>query len=145
LLKKILRSIAIVAGLTFTTAITAAAADLTIQVTNLRSADGDIHFAIYDQPATFPKKSGKLAGKKTPAKLSKVSAVFEGLKPGTYAIAIYHDENTNGKFDQGFLGIPLEGYAFSKDAPVFLGPPSFDEAAVTLKESGAKITIKMDY
>ena len=145
MLKNFFQSTTIITGLFLTTALTAAAADLTIQVTNLRSTDGNIHFAIYDQPESFPKKSDKFAGKKIPAKPNGVSAVFAGLKPGTYAVAIYHDENANGKFDQGFLGIPLEGYSFSRDAPVFLGPPSFDDAAVTVKEAGTKITIRMDY
>ena len=136
---------AIIIGLSLTTALTAASADLTISVTNLRSADGNIHFAIYDQPQSFPKNSGKLAGEKIPAKSNKVSVVFNGLKPGTYAVAVYHDENMNGKFDQGFLGIPIEGYAFSKDATVFLGPPSFDDAAIIVKEARTIITIRMDY
>ncbi len=136
---------AIIVVLFLTTALTAASADLTISVTNLKSGDGNIHFAIYNQPELFPKKSGKLAGKKIPAKPNKVSVVFAGLKPGMYAVAVYHDENMNGKFDQGFLGIPIEGYAFSKDAPVFLGPPSFNDAAIIVKEARKIITIRMDY
>ena len=54
------------------------------------------------------------------------------LKKKSYAIAVYHDENDNDSFDQGFLGIPLEDYAFSNNAAVFLGPPSFDDAAFIL-------------
>ena len=37
---------------------------------------------------------------------------FKGLKDGVYAIAIIHDENTNGKLDTNFIGIPAEGVAF---------------------------------
>ena len=49
---------------------------------------------------------------------------FNGLTPKRYGIAVYHDENDNDESDQGFLASPLEGYAFSNNAPVFLGPPS---------------------
>ena len=118
---------------------------MTVHVINLRSTEGKINFAIYDNPELFPMRSGKLAGTKVSAKQNEVTTIFKGLKPGAYAIAVYHDENENGKFDQGFLGIPLEGYAFSKDASVFLGPPSFNDASVIVKNSATSITIKMDY
>ena len=121
------------------------ATELKINVTNLQSGDGTVYFAVYDRPETFPKRTGKLVGTKLPAKSNGVVAVFSDLKPGNYAVAIYHDENSNGKFDQGFLGIPLEGYAFSNNAPVFLGPPEFEDAAVKINGKSTAITIKMDY
>ncbi len=71
-------------------------------------------------------------------------AVFKGLRPGRYAVAVYHDENDNGEFDQALFGIPLEDFGFSNDATVFLGPPSFGEAQVSVPEEGARITIHMD-
>ena len=40
-----------------------------------------------------------------------------------------HDEDGDGQFDTGFLGIPNEGYGFSSDARGTMGPPSFDSAA----------------
>jgi len=82
---------------------------------------------------------------KVPAKKPSIQWTFKNLQPGRYAIATYHDENSNGKFDQGFLGIPLEGYAFSNAATVFLGPPDFSEAAITLSENNSQQTIIMDY
>jgi uncharacterized protein (DUF2141 family) len=144
-LKKFCWGIAFVAGLLLPTIGEANAAELKIHVTNLQSGDGAVYFAVYDKPETFPKRTGELVGTKLPAKSNGVVAVFADLKPGTYAVAIYHDENSNGKFDQGFLGIPLEGYAFSNNAPVFLGPPEFEDAAVTINGKGTEITIKMDY
>ena len=124
---------------------TSEALDLTVHVTNLRSTKGEINFAIYDNPALFPKRSGRLHGTKASASQNEVTTIFKGLKAGAYAVAIYHDENKNGKFDQGFLGIPLEGYAFSKDASVFLGSPSFNDASVIVKGDATIITIRMEY
>ena len=57
---------------------------------------------------------------------------------------MYHDENGNGEFDQGFLGIPLEDYGFSNGASGFLGPPSFSDAAFPLSGEGGRITIRLD-
>ena len=145
MIKKIPPFIALTISFLLSAVQTSKALDLTVYVTNLRSAKGEIHFAIYDNPELFPMRSGKLSGTKVSAKLNEVTTIFKGLEPGTYAVAIYHDENENGKFDRGFLGIPIEGYAFSKDASVFLGPPSFNDASVILKDGATSITIKMDY
>ena len=72
-------------------------------------------------------------------------ATFEDLAPGTYAVAVYHDENGNGEFDQGLFGIPLEGYAFSMGARAFFGPPSFERAAFAVAAAGTTVTIAMTY
>jgi uncharacterized protein (DUF2141 family) len=118
------------------------AADLTVQVTNLRSNAGTVHFGLYNTAADFP-TSRVWQERVVPA--GTPSVVFSGLAPGNYALAVFHDENKNGEFDQGFLGIPLEGYGFSNNARVFLGPPKFDEARVVLGEAGASISIAVTY
>ncbi len=121
------------------------AAELLIEVIGLRSADGKIHLAVYDRPEEFPRGDKRLFETVVEAAAEKVRIVLGDLKPGTYAVAAYHDENANDKFDKGLFGIPLEGYAFSNDATVFLGPPAFAAAAVTVNADGAHITITMTY
>ncbi|MCZ6466599.1 MAG: DUF2141 domain-containing protein [Alphaproteobacteria bacterium] len=121
------------------------AAELRVDVTGLRSGDGEVHLAVFATPETFPDSDGMLAEAIVRAKAAGVHWVFSGLKPGTYALAVYHDENENREFDRGFLGIPLEGFAFSNDATVFFGPPDFADAAVTVPGNGARITIRMTY
>lgn len=127
------------------TATMATAAELRVDVTELRSGDGEVHLAVFATPATFPDSDAILAEAIVRAKAGGVYWVFTGLKPGTYALAVYHDENENREFDTGFLGIPLEGFGFSNDAPVFFGPPDFADAAVTVPGKGARITIRMTY
>lgn len=120
------------------------AADLTVEVVGLGSDNGNVHFALYDNPATFPDDEGRLRGTHVPIAGRRAVAVFKDLAPGPYAVAVYHDENANGSFDQGFLGLPLEDYGFSNGAPAFLGPPSFDQAKVSVPEKGIRITIDVD-
>jgi uncharacterized protein (DUF2141 family) len=50
---------------------------------------------------------------------------FLDIPAGTYTLVIVHDENMSSKLDTNWLGIPTEGYGFSNDAKVMLGPPSF--------------------
>ena len=123
----------------------AAAADLTVTVTNLRSGDGNVHYAVYDDPDGFPSAGRWRTGGVVPAANDQVTTVISGLPAGRYALAVYHDENANGSFDQWLFGLPLEGFGFSRDAPARFGPPKFDDAAIDLPETGAEITIRMRY
>ena len=103
--------------------------DFLLIVSGLRSQEGDVHIALYDNPSQFPNADGMIFKIEVPIIEGAAHHKFIGMEPGLYAVAVYHDENDNDEFDQGFLGIPLEDYAFSKNAPVFLGPPNFARAA----------------
>lgn len=60
--------------------------------------------------------------------------VFDGLVPGEYAVAAFHDENANNDLDRNFLGIPSEGTGASNDAHNMFGPPSYDDARFRLRD-----------
>jgi uncharacterized protein (DUF2141 family) len=124
--------------------LTGQAVDLQIQVVGLRSARGEVHLGIFDQPAAFP-QGERLAGTKVKVGSGPVTAVFTNLQPGTYAVSLYHDENSNGRFDKNFLGLPQEGYGFSNDARPGLGPPSFKKASFTVDDQHTVITITVQY
>ena len=122
----------------------APAAELTVEVLGLGSDKGQVHFGLYDNPATFPDKDARIQGIETAVRYGRAEAVFSGLEKGLYAVAVFHDENGNGSFDQALLGIPLENFGFSNGARALLGPPSFESAQVRVPEGGAKITIRLD-
>jgi uncharacterized protein (DUF2141 family) len=70
--------------------------------------------------------------------------IVRDLPDGTYAVQGFHDENRNGKVDRGLFGIPKEGIAFSNDAPIHFGPPSWKDARIVV--AGAQtIRMKMRY
>lgn len=66
------------------------------------------------------------------------------VPPGRYAVQAVHDENGNGQFDRRGLW-PLEGMGFSRDAPMRMGPPRFEDAAFDLTEAGAVLRLTMRY
>ena len=41
---------------------------------------------------------------------AKATCSFEELPPGTYALAVIHDENRDGKRATDWMGLPKEGY-----------------------------------
>jgi uncharacterized protein (DUF2141 family) len=70
---------------------------------------------------------------------------FEDIPPGTYALAVIHDENMNGKLDTNWLGIPTEGYGFSNDAQAVLQAPSFSAASFAYDGRSLNLTIGLRY
>ena len=63
---------------------------------------------------------------------------------GNYAVSALDDENGNLEMDKT-LGMPKEGYGFSRDAKVGLGPPKFEDCAFEIDEPLVKITIRIRY
>ena len=57
--------------------------------------------------------------------------VFEitGLQSGKFAISVIYDEDSDGKLDTGFLGIPTELVGFSNNEKGLFGPPSFNKTS----------------
>jgi len=63
-----------------------------------------------------------------------VSITCADLKPGTYAVKVFHDINSDRKLNTNWVGWPQEPFGFGNDAPIKMGPPSFEAAAVPVKE-----------
>ncbi|MAZ07685.1 MAG: hypothetical protein CMM99_04410 [Rickettsiales bacterium] len=105
------------------------AGKLKINVKNINEKVGSIHFALYNKGESFPEKKGKILGLvKDAEEIFKDGLLIEDLKESNYAVAIFHDENSNDEFDT-FWSIPQEKYGFSNDAEVFFGPPNFEDAS----------------
>jgi uncharacterized protein (DUF2141 family) len=118
------------------------AEDLTVEVQHVTPNGGPVMVAVYDKSEDFPSPQKGLAGQAVGAQGESAEAIFHGLAPGRYAVAVYQDLNRNGRLDKNFLGLPTEPYGFSRDARGSLGPPSFDAAAVDIPAT-AKVIINL--
>ena len=78
-----------------------------------------------------------------PANASLV-ARFEGVPPGTYAVALIHDENGNNRMDLA-LFLPKEGFGMSQNPAIGIGPPSFKSAKFTFSGDTIRLPIRMRY
>ena len=106
------------------------AGDIRILVSNIEEKKGTIHYGVYNNPKLFPDESGKvLGGFEEVSKVIEDGLLIEDLEESNYAIAIFHDKNSNDKFDT-FFSIPKEKFGFSNNARVFLGPPKFEDASI---------------
>ncbi len=122
----------------------AAANQVTLRIEGLRSDAGLVRIGIFKASESFP-SAGRVAGVEVDAKQGQVVAVIPGLEPGEYAIAIHHDEDGDGEFDTNFIGLPLEGYGFSNDAPVGFGPPDFEDAAIQVAGAETRAALRVRY
>ena len=124
-------------------AATAAAGDLTIEVSGITPDRGKVYIAVYDRPDTFPISGRQRVAQVLEANDHHLTVHFKDLPPGKYAAAAFQDFNGNGKLDKNFLGIPKEPYGFSQEEHASMGPPPFSSAAVTLDPDGAtRIVLK---
>jgi len=67
----------------------------------------------------------------------------EGILPGRYVVQSYHDEDGNGRVRRGLFGIPAEAIGFSRDAPVRLGAPRFEDAAIDVTEPSTTTRLRL--
>lgn len=70
---------------------------------------------------------------------------FADIPPGTYAIAVIHDENMNGELDTNWMGFPTEGYGFSKTTIGEFGAPAFSAASFRYDGQNLNLTIELKY
>jgi len=117
-------------------------ATLEVEVTNLESDDGVLVVAVLESAAQYDSGDTSFRSNETvPIDGNKASVTFEQIPYGTYAIKVFHDENSNGELDTNFVGFPKEGFGFSNDAMGKFGPPTFEQAAFVIEEEKLRIAI----
>jgi uncharacterized protein (DUF2141 family) len=116
-------------------------ASLTVRVLGLRSDEGKLALALYDSEESFDTRSGAVTTDRIAPVDGAVSWEVREVSPGTYAVAVYHDLNGNGKLDRSAVGVPTEPYGFSNDARGSFGPPGFRKAAFEIGPGTTTIEI----
>lgn len=120
--------------------------EIEVRVDAVRSAAGSIVAVLYgDNPADFLKKGKRLDKAFEPAREGLVSVCLTAPAPGMYAVAVYHDENGNEKFDKTWIGLPDEGYGISNNPKIFMSAPAFNEAKFEALNGPTVIDIVVNY
>lgn len=119
-------------------------ASLELDVQKLRSVKGVLRICLTARPQSFPdcKNDPNAISRSVPA--TQTAVMFDGLAPGNYAAAIIHDENGNKKLDT-LMGIPREGFGFSRNPAIGFGPPKFDAARFAVDGAGKPQQVRMRY
>jgi uncharacterized protein (DUF2141 family) len=149
-------------------ALSAKSADLEIEVRGIKARTGQVHAALFDNAEDFAidltframvGKDGEVkigvftkddhmprapAGQAAaPANAATVRLHITDITPGTYAVALYHDVNNDGKVDTNFDGKPLEPWGMSNN-PKYAGRKlTFDDAKFELPAEGLRLVIDL--
>ena len=118
-----------------------------VKILDIRNSTGTVACALFESPVGFPTEFLHSATNIMVMKIrgKQARCDFEDIAPGTYALAVVHDENMNGKLGTNWLGVPTEGYGFSNDTKPLLGAPSFSAAGFSYNGQNIELTISMHY
>ena len=129
----------------FLAAAEASAARIVVTITGLKSNEGGVYVGLYATPSKFLNGTQVDVMKKVRASTAPITVVFDNLRPGTYAVGAYHDENGNSQLDTGPMGLPIEGYALSNGVRAVMSKPTFQQAAFSVGNAGAAVTLQIRY
>lgn len=119
---------------------------LQVSVSGMRTGEGSMNITIYpDDAEHFLDGKYKLDRKIVPVTLPVTHACFVVGHPGYYAVAMYHDENNDGHMNTNLLGIPTEGYGFSNNPKLRLGPPSLNQVRFAAQAGDNPVAVTLNH
>jgi uncharacterized protein (DUF2141 family) len=116
-----------------------------LEVSSLKNTRGTLNCRLFTKASDFPDGEGILTVR-TPIAGENTTCTFPNVEPGTYAVAVVHDENSNGRLDKNFVGVPSEGYGVSNNKTYALSAPKWEESVFTITASERKtLQVKLRY
>lgn len=119
---------------------------LNVVVEGVRNGNGLLAITLYaDNPRKFLVKKGSLGVVRVDANAGTTRTCIFVPQPGTYAIAVYHDENSSRKINRNGLGLPTEGGGFSNNPSTIAGLPAFRSVRLAVPRPGLTTRIRLRY
>ncbi|KMQ74298.1 DUF2141 domain-containing protein [Marinobacter subterrani] len=118
-----------------------------VDIQNIENSTGTVACALFESPEGFPAEFLHSATHIMMMKIrdTKARCSFLDISPGTYALAVIHDENMDGKLNTNFLGVPTEGFGFSSGAEAGMSAPSFEAARFSYDGGNLDLAIRLSY
>ena len=116
--------------------------EINIVIPNLNNVKGKIQIGLYNTKENFPKIGKEYKTFSIKVEDGTFKYTIKNLPSGEYAIALFHDENSDGVCNANFFGVPTESYGFSNNIKPFLSAPSFHETKFRLDKARA-LSIKL--
>jgi len=119
---------------------------LTVNINGIRNQRGQLCISLFSNSAGFPSQGDRaLEAKCMPLGKGVPTITFPNLPPGSYAVAAFHDANRDGTLNRNRLGIPSEGFGFSRNPVIRTGPPKYGDAVVVVAGAAKTIQIRLQY
>ena len=119
--------------------------NLVIMIQGLKNQRGQVCLSVFDHGRGFPDNTANaIQARCVKVTSTPLVVTFENLKPGSYAVAAFHDVNGEGKLNRNLLGIPT-GFGFSQNPQIVTGPPKFGDSVVFVAGLETDIQIQLRY
>lgn len=119
-------------------------ASVEVDLIALRNTRGIVQACLTRNPAHFPDCSADPQALRQTVPASVRQLQFGNIPAGRYAVSVFHDENANQKLDT-LLGIPREGFGFSRNPVIRFGPPRFEKVSIDVSPGFTRISVRMQY
>lgn len=119
---------------------------LTVEIDGWKNQTGQICVSVFGSSQGFPSDRRRVVSSQC-SKISETTLTFtfDNLKAGSYAVAAIHDQNSDRTLNRNNLGMPTEGFGFSRNPEVRTKAPKFSEAAFVLAGPNTNIQIQLKY
>ncbi|MBH8576221.1 DUF2141 domain-containing protein [Nostocaceae cyanobacterium CENA369] len=120
--------------------------NLSVEIDGLKNKQGQVCVSVFASSQGFPSNRDRVIQRQctkiteTPMKIN-----FNNLKAGNYAVAVFHDRNNDLTLNRNDLGMPIEGFGFSRNPEVRTSAPKFGDAAFLIAGPNTNIQIKLKY
>lgn len=125
----------------------AQSATLNVKIEGLKGTEGVALVVLYDSAESWLKvpKAAQLVRAKITG--GSIAVELKGVKPGTYAVSVIHDENKNDELDMRWLPYPKpkEGSGASGDVDTSKVAPKWEAAKFDLPAEGKTINVSVKY
>jgi uncharacterized protein (DUF2141 family) len=120
--------------------------NLTVAVNGLKNQKGQVCLTVFSSSRGFPFSSDRAVAVQCVKPVgNRSTATFRNLKAGSYAVAVIHDINNDKVVNTNGIGIPTEGFGFSRNPRILTGPPKFGDSSVLVAGADTEIEVKLQY
>ena len=114
------------------------AADINLTMTGVKNDKGQMVIRLFNkmQADLFP-AGVAMREEKTAAAKGEVKFTLKDVPNGTYAIGVYHDQDSNGQLKKNFIGAPAEPVANTGKKVMLM--PKFKDSSFELTDAGIDV------
>ena len=115
-------------------------AQISLDVSGLENLDGDLAIVMNNSSEQFISNTEWYKDTTVDVNSDNMIILIKDIIAGTYAVSLFHDQNSNGELDLNFFNIPEEGFGFSNNPTILFSQPDFNDCKFII-EAGDSVFI----
>jgi uncharacterized protein (DUF2141 family) len=117
-----------------------------VEITGLRNKRGQVYCQLFESAKEFPSNTdGNAASTASTITNRRASCDFQNQDSGSYAILVFHDEDSTHVLELNPNGSPREGVGLSNNPTVTSALPGYDAAKFDYRTGTLNLTINVNY